>query len=84
MDPRRGKEKVNERVPSQIHFFRLEQRQTECIVVIKKHVRRNFFVLFPSDVSFLTRFGVVLDLVILCILNAISIDFYVVKCFMCT
>ena len=35
---------------------------------------------FQSEVKFLTRFDVFLDLVILPYFNAISMDFYVVKC----
>ena len=35
---------------------------------------------FNSEVKFLTRFDVFLDLVILPYFNAISMDFYAVKC----
>ena len=38
---------------------------------------------FHSEVKFLTRFDVFLDLVILVYFNAISIDFYEVKSFIC-
>ena len=38
---------------------------------------------FHSEVKFLTRFDVILDLVILVYLNAISIDFYEIKSFIC-
>ena len=38
---------------------------------------------FHSEVKFLTRFDVFLDLVILVYFNAISIDFYSVKSFIC-
>ena len=38
---------------------------------------------FHAEVKFLTRFDVFLDLVILVYFNAISIDFYVVKSFIC-
>ena len=38
---------------------------------------------FHSEVKFLTRFDVFLDLVIFAYLNAIFIDFYAVKSFIC-
>ena len=38
---------------------------------------------FHSEVKFLTRFEVFLDLVILAYFNVISIDFYAMKCFIC-
>ena len=38
---------------------------------------------FHSEVKFLTRFYVFLDLVILAYFNVISIDFYAVKCVIC-
>ena len=38
---------------------------------------------FHSEVKFLTRFDVFLDLVIFVYFNAISIDFYSVKSFIC-
>ena len=41
------------------------------------------YFLFHSEVKFLTRFYVFLDLVIFENLNAISIDFYAVKCIIC-
>ena len=39
--------------------------------------------LFHSEVKFLTRFDVFLDLVIFAYFNAISIYFYAVNCFIC-
>ena len=38
---------------------------------------------FHSEVKFLTRFDVFLDLVKFALINAISIDFYAVKSFIC-
>ena len=38
---------------------------------------------FHSEVKILTRFGVFMDLVIWVYFNAISIDLYAVKCFIC-
>ena len=38
------------------------------------------YIWFHSEVKFLTRFDVFLDLVILPYFNAISMDFYAVKC----
>ena len=60
------------------------QQQTECIAVIRKHVGRSV-VIFGSirKSNFWRVFDVFLDLVILVYFNAISIDFYVVKSFIC-
>ena len=60
------------------------QQQTECIAVIQKHVGRSV-VIFGSipKSNFWRVFDVFLDLVILVYFNAISIDFYVVKSFIC-
>ena len=41
------------------------------------------YFLFHSEVKFLTRFGVFSDLVIFAYFNAIFIDFYAVKSFIC-
>ena len=38
---------------------------------------------FHSEVKFLARFNVFLDLVIFAYVNAISIDWYVANCFIC-
>ena len=57
------------------------QQQTECIAMINKHVGRSV-VIFDSipKSNFWRVFDVFLDLVILPYFNAISIDFYAVKC----
>ena len=41
------------------------------------------YFLFHSEVKFLTRFDVFMDLVKFALFNAISIDFYAVKSFIC-
>ena len=60
------------------------QQQTECIAVIKKHVGRSV-VIFGSipKSNFWRVFDVFLDLVKFALFNAISIDFYAVKSFIC-
>ena len=57
------------------------QRQTEWIAMIKKHVGRSV-VIFGSipKSNFWRVFDVFLDFVILPYFNAISMDFYAVKC----
>ena len=57
------------------------QQQTECIAVIEKHVRKSV-VTFDSILksNFWRVFDVFLDFIILPYFNAISMDFYVVKC----
>ena len=45
--------------------------------------KKCHYFLFHSEVKFLTRFDVFLDLVILVYFNAISIDFYAVKSLIC-
>ena len=57
------------------------QRQTECIAMTWKHVGRSV-VIFGSipKSNFWRVFNVFLDLVILPYFNAISMDFYAVKC----
>ena len=60
------------------------RQQTECIAVIYKHVGRSV-VIFGSipKSNFWRVFDVFLDLVKFALFNAISIDFYAVKSFMC-
>ena len=50
---------------------------------LKAYGKKCCYIWFHSEVKFLTRFDVFLDLVILVYFNAISIDLYVVKCFNC-
>ena len=85
-DPGRGKNR-SQGVP----FFkklllqtRRLQQQTECIAVIYKHVGRSVFIFgsIPKS-NFWRVFDVFLDLVKFALFNAISIDFYAVKSFMC-
>ena len=85
-DPGRGKNR-SRGVP----FFRkllLQtgrlQQQTECIAVIYEHVGRSV-VIFGSipKSNFWRVFDVFLDLVKFALFNAISIDFYAVKSFIC-
>ena len=86
VDPGRGQNRSRGGVP----FFRklLQtgrlQQQTECIAVIKKHVGRSV-VIFGSipKSNFWRVFDVFLDLVKFALFNAISIDFYAVKSFIC-
>ena len=60
------------------------QQQTECIAVILKHVGRSVVIFgFIWKSNFWRVFVVFLDLVILVYFNAISIDFYSVKSFIC-
>ena len=60
------------------------QQQTECIAVILKHVERSVVIFgFIQKSNFWRVFDVFLDLVILVYFNAISIDFYSVKSFIC-
>ena len=60
------------------------QQQTECIAVILKHVGRSVVIFgFIRKSNFWRVFDVFLDLVILVYFNAISIDFYSVKSFIC-
>ena len=60
------------------------QLQSECIEMIYKHVGRrvNIFGSIPKS-NFWCYFDVFLDLVIFAYFNAISIDCYVVNCFIC-
>ena len=70
--------------PSSMNFLlqtgRLQQ-QTECIAMILKHVGRSV-VTFGSILksNFWRVFDIFLDFVILPYFNAISMDFYAVKC----
>ena len=60
------------------------RQQTECIAVIKKHVGRSV-VIFGSipKSNFWRVFDVFLDFIKFALFNAISIDFYAVKSFIC-
>ena len=60
------------------------QQQTECLAVIYNHLGRSVVIFgFIRKSNFWRVFDVFLDLVILVYFNAISIDFYVVKSFIC-
>ena len=60
------------------------QQQTKCIAIIKKHLGRSVVIFgFIRKSNFWRIFYVFLDLVILVYFNAISIDFYSVKSFIC-
>ena len=60
------------------------RHQTECIAVIYKHLGRSVVIFgFIRKSNFWRVFDVFLDLVILVYFNAISIDFYEVKSFIC-
>ena len=82
-----GRAKIGTGVPF-FKEFRLQkrrlQRQTEYIAMMKKHAGKNVIIFwFHSEVTFLTRFDVFLNLIILMYLNIISTDLYVVKCLFC-
>ena len=65
-DPSKGGAKIGLGVPSLKNILQIRrlQQQTEYIAMLKKHVVKKFFYFwFHSKAYFLTRFGVVLDLV---------------------
>ena len=61
------------------------QQQTECIAIIYKHLGRSVVIIFVliRKLNFWRTFGLFLDLVILVYFNAISLDFYAIKSFIC-
>ena len=50
---------------------------------LKAYGKMPCYFWFHSEVKYLTRFDVFLDFVISVYFNIISIDLYVVKCFIC-
>ena len=73
-------------IPSpKVFFFKLEGYSDKLMhdSDLKVYGKKRCYFWFHSEVKFLTRFYVFLDLVNLVDFNAISVDLYAVRCFIC-